>query len=89
MENGKNELRIFERDLQKDKHYILFNNGKDFHTEIGAMHFKYNYITIKMQLEIDRLKIKINGMKEEGIFPLDEFRDPGERIKKLPKKAEN
>ena len=66
MENGISELRVFEQDLQKDRHYILYGNGKKYDNEVGRMYFKYNYITIKMQLEIDKLKIELRGIKEEN-----------------------
>ena len=69
MDIGISELRVFEQDLQKDRHYILYGNGKKYDNEVGRMYFKYNYITIKMQLEIDKLKIFLAAEKERNLPP--------------------
>ena len=69
MNNGVSELRLFEQDLQKDRHYILFGNGKKYDNELGRITFKYNYVTLKMQLEIDKLQILLKYEKERNLPP--------------------
>jgi len=70
MNNGISELRVYEQDLIKDRHYILYggSGGRKIETEIGRLTFKYNYITLKMQFEIDKLKSKIVLLEIDNKF---------------------
>tara|TARA_R110000751_G_scaffold206469_1_gene310480 strand:- start:293 stop:499 length:207 start_codon:yes stop_codon:yes gene_type:complete len=65
MDNGTNILRKIEQDCFLDKHYILYGNAKSFDNDIGKVTYKYNYVTIKMQFEIDRLKAQIEMLKTQ------------------------
>ena len=70
LENGISEIRVFEADLLKDRHYIMYGTrGGKNHLEIGRITFKYNYVTIKMQLEIDKLKAQIEVLKNREKTP--------------------
>lgn len=65
MENGISLLRATENLCLLDKHYILFRNSKSFDSEVGKLTYKYNYVTLKMQLEVDKMQCEIERLKAE------------------------